>query len=189
MTGCPFHVLMLYRDGDGGMPGVTMQASGEKRAVKRGLGMSGHQHQVRGHSQEWHTPPEILAALGPFDDDPCLPGTTNGLTRSWKGFVWLNPPYDRDLGLWLDRLADHGNGIALIFARTETQAFYNCVWRRADAVLFLHGRLTFYQNGVRAKANAGAPSCLVAYGLTAVVRLARSQLKGALVTKWKAEKP
>ena len=30
-TGCPFHVLMLYRDGDGDISGVTMQASGEKR--------------------------------------------------------------------------------------------------------------------------------------------------------------
>ena len=30
-TGCPFHVLMLYRDGDGDGPSVTMQASGETR--------------------------------------------------------------------------------------------------------------------------------------------------------------
>lgn len=153
--------------------------------MRTGLGMSGHQLPIQGHSQDWHTPPDLLGQLGPFDDDPCRPGSIDGLERPWTGFVWLNPPYDRDLALWLHKLADHGNGIALIFARTETRTFYSCVWDRADAVLFLKGRLHFYQNGVRAKANAGAPSCLVAYGATAIGRLANSSLEGALVTMWR----
>ena len=152
--------------------------------MSRKLGMSGHQRPNIGHSQEWHTPPELLAVLGPFDDDPCTPGFVDGLQREWRGFVWLNPPYTRELGSWLQRLADHGNGIALIFARTETRIFFDWVWSRADAILFLKRRLHFYLNGLRAKGNAGAPSCLVAYGSMAVGRLATSNLVGPLVTKW-----
>jgi hypothetical protein len=53
----------------------------------------------------------------------------------------------------------------LIFARTETKMFFDCVWNKADAVLFVQGRLYFHHvSGEVAKANAGAPSVLVAYG-------------------------
>jgi hypothetical protein len=134
---------------------------------------------------EWHTPPEILEAVGPFDDDPCTPGRTDGLTRQWNGLVWLNPPYDRHLDQWLTKLADHGNGLALIFARTETRTFFKCVWERADGILFLRGRLHFYRRGERATGNAGAPSCLIAYGSAATIRLARIQRLGVLVMGWR----
>jgi len=147
-------------------------------------GMSSHSLPNVGASVEWHSPPEIIEALGPFDDDPCQHGATDGLTRPWKGFVYLNPPYDRDLAKWLGKLADHGNGIALIFARTETKAFFDCVWGRAEAVMFLKGRLHFYRDGVRAKGNSGAPSCLVAYGEEAKYRLFYSRLEGALAMGW-----
>ena len=60
--------------------------------------------------------------------------------------------------------ADHGNCIALTFARTETKMFFSCVWNRATAVLFISGRLKFYHvDGSRAD-SAGAPSVLIAYG-------------------------
>ena len=39
------------------------------------------------------------------------------------------------------------DGIALIFARTETEGFVREVWGKADAVLFLHGRLNFHRAG------------------------------------------
>lgn len=56
------------------------------------------------------------------------------------------------------------NGIALIFARTETAAFFNSVWKYADSILFIKGRLTFYYiDGSRARANSGAPSVLISY--------------------------
>lgn len=62
-------------------------------------------------------------------------------------------------------MVEHGVGTALIFARTETEIFFETVWRAATAVLFLEGRLYFHHvDGTRAKANAGAPSVLVAYG-------------------------
>jgi len=62
-------------------------------------------------------------------------------------------------------MVQHGNGIALIPARTETRMFYETIWGVADAVLFLRGRPHFhYVGGERAPFNSGAPICLVAYG-------------------------
>ena len=77
--------------------------------------------------------------------------------------MWCNPPYSVHAAAWLAKLARHGRGTALIFARTETEMFFSHVWGVADAVLFLEGRLHFhYPDGRRAEANAGGPSCLIA---------------------------
>ncbi|MCP6582198.1 phage N-6-adenine-methyltransferase, partial [Klebsiella pneumoniae] len=82
----------------------------------------------------------------------------DGLAQEWQGRVWCNPPFGREAVKWLRRMADHGNGIALIPARTETAMFYETVWARADAVLFMQGRPHFhYVCGRRAPANSGAP--------------------------------
>jgi len=144
---------------------------------------------------EWLTPPEILRALGEFDLDPCSPiyppwktaaktfcVLDNGLAQPWFGRVWCNPPYGTQAAAWLARAAAHGNAIALIFARTETDMFFEHVWGGAHAVLFLRGRLRFHHSdGRRAEASAGAPSCLVAYGAGNVVALERSGIPGHLV--------
>lgn len=143
----------------------------------RDSGMGGHHSALMG-KDEWLTPPEILRALGPFDLDPCAPivrpwemaakhytKLDNGLQQPWEGRVWCNPPYGLEAERWLARCADHGNAIALIFARTETEMFFSRVWEAADGLLFLRGRLYFHHvSGERAGANAGAPSVLVAYG-------------------------
>ena len=157
--------------------------------------LSGHQRPHRGATDVWLTPPEIIEALGPFDLDPCAatnqPWPTanrhftvedDGLTRSWIGFVWCNPPFGPDAGRWLERMAEHNDGIALVPARTETRWFVTTVWEPATAVLFLHGRPHFHHpDGTRGKANSGAPICLVAYGNRARGRLATCGLKGSLV--------
>ena len=149
-------------------------------------GMSGHTSHGNGDNV-WLTPPGLIKALGYVDLDPCAaddrPWPTayrhfvkadDGLSKQWNGFVYVNPPYDAEAGRWLSRLADHGNGIALIFARTETEAFHSQLWDRADALFFFRGRLFFhYPDGRRAPHNAGAPSVLAAYGQTAVTKLER----------------
>ncbi|WP_280471168.1 DNA N-6-adenine-methyltransferase [Nocardia cyriacigeorgica] len=159
-------------------------------------GIGAHES-ARSGSNVWLTPPGIIHALGTFDLDPCAavdrPWDTarehitppdDGLAAPWRGRVWLNAPYT-GLGRWLDKLADHGNGTALVFARTETRWFIDHVWARASAVLFLHGRLHFHlPDGSRARGNAGAPSCLVAYGHDAAQLLAASGLDGVLVNRW-----
>jgi hypothetical protein len=107
----------------------------------------------------------------------------DGLEIEWFDRVWLNPPYtSSEIETWLCRLADHGNGTALIFARTETAAFERQVWARANGLLFLHGRLHFHDRaGIRAAANAGAPSVLCAYGQHDLDMLAASDLDGTVV--------
>jgi hypothetical protein len=143
-------------------------------------GIGGHHNPVS-LTDVWLTPPGILEKLGAFDLDPCAcseprPWPTarehytredDGLLYPWDGRVWLNPPYGAPSVItpWLARLAAHANGIALIFARTETAMFYRYVWQAADGLLFFRGRLFFHRpDGSIAAGNAGAPSCLVAYG-------------------------
>jgi len=158
-------------------------------------GMGSHQS-ARMMKDEWLTPPHILQALGEFDIDPCSPidrpwptaklhytVNDNGLAQPWEGRVWLNPPYGLEAAKWLSKLADHGNGIALIFARTETKMFFEQVWNKADSLLFLEGRLYFHHvSGVVAKANAGAPSVLIAYGRNNTGVLRSCGIPGKLIT-------
>lgn len=176
-------------------------------------GMSGHQS-ARANTEVWLTPPTLHQQLGgaeAFDLDPCAaigqPWATakrhmtiedDGLELKWEGRVWLNPPYTSGvIGQWLSKLAAHGNGIALTFARTETEAFHRTVWQRSDALLFLEGRLFFHvaeemtftqggreivvPKGGRAPANGGAPSVLAGYGADCADILAESGLPGAFV--------
>lgn len=149
-------------------------------------------------NDEWLTPPHILATLGRFDLDPCAPvvrpwatagrhytAQDNGLSQPWHGRVWCNPPYGQEASRWLERLAEHGTGTALIFARTETQMFFEHVWGKATAMLFLRGRLHFhYVDGTRAKANGGAPSVLIAYGDADAEVLRTCDLGGVFVEGW-----
>lgn len=142
--------------------------------MKTGIGSHTRAH--RGATDSWITPRHLIERLGPFDLDPCEAPvqpwpcahqafTDGGLTRPWHGRVWLNPPYGPQTGRWLERLAEHGDGIALTFARTETRMFHRYVFGRAAALMFLEGRLYFYRpDGSRAAGNAGGPSVLIAYG-------------------------
>lgn len=161
-------------------------------------GIGGH-HSHRSGTNEWLTPPAIHTALGgadSFDLDPASPevrpwptarqhytARDNGLILPWFGRVFLNPPYSTALiAPFMRRMAAHGRGVALIFARTETETFVETVWREASAVLFLFGRLNFHHaDGTRAKANSGAPSVLVSYGMDDADCLADCGIAGQFV--------
>lgn len=165
------------------------------------MSLSGHQSQNMG-TDEWLTPPEILQRLGVFDLDPCAPILSrrpwstaashftiedDGLSKPWNGRVWMNPPFGKAAATWLEKLAAHGDGIALIPARTETRMFYSHVWPKADAVLFIEGRPHFhYATGQRAPFNSGAPICLIAYGQKNVQALVDSRL-GVVCRNWRIE--
>lgn len=167
-------------------------------------GIGGH-HSARASTTTWLTPPAILIAMGgakSFDLDPCAavgqPWPTahqhytvvdNGLMKPWHGRVWLNPPYGRAIGAWLGRMAAHNHGVALIFARTDTAAFFDHVWRAASGLLFIAGRLAFLRadgspmprKGGKRPANSGAPSVLVSYGQHDLDVLAACGVEGQLV--------
>ena len=139
-------------------------------------------------SKEWYTPRFIFQKLGvDFDLDPCSPGydivpwipvqfhytvKDNGLVAPWHGNVFMNPPYGSDTPRWMKRLSEHGNGIALVFARPDTKWFHDYI-PKADAICFVKGRVAFvraedalfYADGQREpKGGCGAASMLVAYG-------------------------
>ena len=151
-------------------------------------------------SKEWYTPRYIFDAMGlEFDLDPCSPGKEivpwipatrhldfldNGLTTHWEGRVWMNPPYGQDTPKWMERLSIAGNGIALVFSRTDTLWFHRFV-PKADAVCFIKGRVQFvaaeraekYAAGkVKPKGGCGAGSILIAYGKDNAKALFRSGL-------------
>src|SRR5215218_4718861 len=139
--------------------------------------LGSHQATV-GRSQAHLTPKWLLDALGPFDLDPCaadprpwdcaatnITRAQNGLRVPWFGRVWLNPPFDRyQVGTWMERLAEHGDGIALLHARTEAR-WFRPVWESSAGILFLDRRIKFCRpDGSEHEANSGAPPVLVAFG-------------------------
>jgi hypothetical protein len=143
----------------------------------------------------WLTPPAIITALGEFDLDPCSPLNRpwdtakkhytiedDGLVSPWAGRVWMNPPYGKQLGTWLKKLSKHNDGIALVFARTETNAFFEGVWDTADALLFIKGRLRFHKPDGSLGGTAGSPSVLIAYGQHNVEVLRNCGIRGKFIT-------
>jgi len=111
---------------------------------------------------EWNTPDEIVkkvvSILGHIDLDPCSNEESDinatekflkredGLNQSWNGRVYMNPPYGREIGDWINKLCDEyedGNvieAIALVPARTDTEWFKRL---RIYPRLFVWGRLKF----------------------------------------------
>jgi len=154
---------------------AILQAAQEIRRRKAD-GIGGHEQPIRGETNDWVTPEYILDALGKFDLDPCAaldrPWATakrhltvedDGLKKPWAGRVWLNPPYGEQKARWLAKMAKHQDGIVLIYARTETQMFFDHVWSRANGIFFLKGRVYFCRPDGIVGADAGAPSVLVSY--------------------------
>lgn len=145
---------------------------------------------------DWYTPKWIFDELGlTFDLDPCQPESgipwiptkqfyslkDDGLKQNWNGLVWLNPPYGNETKLWIEKMHNHRNGIALVFARTDCKWFHDYV-AKADAILFLKGRIKFV-DGLNKTSNngAGAGSMLIAWGQESVKALEKMSDKGLFV--------
>lgn len=128
---------------------------------------------------EWYTPPEIIKrtelTLGKIDLDPCSPverivpaahiftKENDGLRFDWCGRVYMNPPYGREIGPWVEKLvSEYKSGrtkeaIALVPARVDTDWFS----KFSDAAIcFVDGRLKF--SG--AENSAPFPSAVVYLG-------------------------
>jgi hypothetical protein len=131
----------------------------------------------------WCTPPEVLRRvrlLGEIGLDPCSNPQSevgahiewsrengeDGLSQPWTdyGLVFVNPPYGGKTSLtWTKKIADEARAgveiVALLPARTDTRWFH-LYGRKADALVFWEGRLTF----LGAPTSAPFPSLLLYYG-------------------------
>lgn len=98
----------------------------------------------------WKTPKAFYQALNAefgFTFDPCPPHPTfNGLEVPWQKTNYVNPPYGRQIGLWLEKAIQEqtqGNtSVFLIPSRTDTRWWHDYVMN-ANEIRFIKGRLHF----------------------------------------------
>lgn len=107
-------------------------------------------------TDEWETPIETFLKLHTefnFTVDVCATPKNrklgkyytreeDGLSKDWGGeFVWMNPPYGRTIGKWVEKLSQN-KGVGLLPARTDTKWFHDFIYGKAE-IRFLKGRLKF----------------------------------------------
>jgi hypothetical protein len=152
-----------------------------------------------GHGQQFerYTPAYIFQGLGVrFALDPCAPAEhcpskdwcyrfysrelgQDGLELPWRGRVWLNPPFARgQMGRWLSKLHEHGNGIALAYVYTDTRWFVD---NRPDALFFPFPRVRYLGPGGEGQGrtvSGGMATMLMAYGTECAEILEAARLEG-----------
>jgi hypothetical protein len=129
-------------------------------------------------TDEWYTPKELIDSLGEFDLDPCAPikplwqtaktmynKNDDGLSKEWIGRVWLNPPYSRPLiEQFVNKMAEHDNGIALLFNRCDSVMFKDVILEKASGILFMRKIVKFYRSDGTIGGSPGCGSLLISFG-------------------------
>jgi phage N-6-adenine-methyltransferase len=129
-------------------------------------------------SDEWETPRDFFDAVDSvfhFTLDVCADHSNakclryytkedDGLSREWRGVCWMNPPYGREIALWVRKayessLAGGTVIVCLLPARTDTKWWHDYVLGHAEGIFFIRGRLRFSGKGP-----APFPSALVVFG-------------------------
>ena len=112
-------------------------------------------------TDDYYTPKWVFDALAiRFDLDVCAPPggiewvpadrhytiKDDGLTASWQGRVWMNPPYS-NVTPWWDRMTEHRNGVALL--PMAKSWWLNRVMSEADGVVISEqgGEMHFHRPG------------------------------------------
>jgi phage N-6-adenine-methyltransferase len=122
----------------------------------------------------WETPQDLFDRLNEefhFDIDVCASVENNkctnfyskeddGLSKEWSGSCWMNPPYGKEIGLWVKKASEIENGIVvcLLPARTDTKYFHEYIYNKAE-IRFIKGRLKFSNS----KNSAPFPSMIVVF--------------------------
>ena len=129
-------------------------------------------------SDDWATPQEffdqVASVYGPFDLDVCaspenakcdrfLTKDDDSLAQAWAGRCWMNPPYGRKIGRWVEKaVSEMQRGgvtvVCLLPARTDTAWWHKWVIPHGH-IEFIQGRLKF-GGGVN---SAPFPSALVVF--------------------------
>ena len=109
----------------------------------------------------WATPQDFFDNLNTefnFDIDVCAtPENTkcnkffteeqDGLSQSWRGTCWCNPPYGREIEKWVSKAyiscKEYGATVVMLLpARTDTKWFHKYIYHQAE-IRFVKGRLKF----------------------------------------------
>jgi phage N-6-adenine-methyltransferase len=127
-------------------------------------------------TDDWPTPRNLFAELDAefqFTLDVCASAdnakceryfdrSMNGLLQVWNGTCWMNPPYGRTIGLWIQKAYESSmkgaTVVCLIPARTDTEWWHEYVVK-ADEVRFVRGRIRFGD----AKSGAPFPSAIAVF--------------------------
>ncbi|MEN6534519.1 MAG: DNA N-6-adenine-methyltransferase [Bryobacteraceae bacterium] len=114
----------------------------------------------------WRTPREIYAVLDSefaFDFDPCPSGPQfDGLSIEWGRCNFVNPPYGREIALWVRKGYDErrtGKTVVFLIPSRTDSAYWHDYIMQADEIRFIRGRLRFEG----AKNSAPFPSCAVVF--------------------------
>lgn len=85
----------------------------------------------------------------------------NGLSQSWHGVCWMNPPYGRDIGKWMKKAYESSlqgaTVVCLVPSRTDTKWWHD--YAMQGQIEFIKGRLKFGD----AKNSAPFPSAIVVF--------------------------
>ena len=128
-------------------------------------------------TDQWATPQDFFDLMdnqyGPFDLDVCADSLNakcekyftredNGLAKKWSGKCWMNPPYGKEISMWMKKAYESsGNGsvvVCLVPARTDTKWWHEYAMK--GEITFIKGRLKFGGN----KNSAPFPSAVVVFG-------------------------
>lgn len=128
------------------------------------------------NSEDWETPQDFFDKLNEkygFELDVCATSANSkcdkyftkeqdGLKQEWEGVCWMNPPYGRQIKLWMKKAYESSlQGaivVCLVPSRTDT-AWWHDYAMKGD-ITFLRGRLKFSGS----KNSAPFPSAVVVFG-------------------------
>lgn len=103
---------------------------------------------------KWETPKSLiddLSTVFDWDLDVCASNSNvcsnflyeNSLDEVWEGLCWMNPPYGREIGLWIEKArTSNCNIVCLVPSRTDTIWWHNNA-PYASLIVFIKGRLRF----------------------------------------------
>lgn len=148
---------------------AEVQAANEELTTADMLSFAKGKPHVSNNSgeNEWYTPSVYIEAarktMGSIDTDPASSEIANktvkalayftkdnsGIHKTWRGNVWLNPPYSQPLitqfsDIFVNKYLDKefSQGIVLVNNATDTYWFQKLL-RNCIAICFLQGRIKF----------------------------------------------
>lgn len=133
----------------------------------------------------WATPQDFFDKLNAkfrFETDVCATNENakcdrwytpemDGLSRNWNGVCWMNPPYGRGIGAWIEKayMSARANGatvVCLVPARVDTRWWHDYCMK--GEITYIKGRLKFGD----ARDSAPFPSAVVVFRPTVSEALA-----------------